>query len=85
MPFTVCPVSVGDSATLVYDVVLFATRAMPLDTVNSVGAHRTRWARNARIDELSRKYTGKDYGTEIQSERAVLRIAADRVHAKSLG
>ncbi len=39
----------------------------------------------AHIDELSRKYTGRDYGTEIQSERVVLRIAADRVHAKSLG
>ncbi len=38
----------------------------------------------AHIDQLSRKYTGQDYGTEIQSERVVLRIAADRVHTKNL-
>ena len=32
----------------------------------------------AHIDELSQKYTGGPYGTEIQSERVVLRIAPDR-------
>jgi PPOX class probable F420-dependent enzyme len=31
------------------------------------------------IDACSRRYLGKDYPTEIQSERAILRIAPDRV------
>lgn len=32
----------------------------------------------ASINELSRKYTGEDYGNEIQSERVVLQITPDR-------
>lgn len=32
----------------------------------------------ANIDALSRKYMGKDYGNEIQSERVILKIAPTR-------
>ena len=32
----------------------------------------------AHIDSLARKYTGADYGNPIQSERVILKIAADR-------
>ena len=31
----------------------------------------------AHIDALSRKYTGADYATQIQSERVILKIAPD--------
>ncbi|MCU1454514.1 MAG: pyridoxamine 5-phosphate oxidase-related FMN-binding [Acidimicrobiales bacterium] len=34
----------------------------------------------AHIDTLSRKYTGGDYGTAIQSERVILKIQPDTVH-----
>ncbi|MPZ53308.1 MAG: TIGR03618 family F420-dependent PPOX class oxidoreductase [Acidimicrobiia bacterium] len=30
------------------------------------------------IDKLSRKYTGNDYGAEVQSERVILKISPDR-------
>ena len=36
----------------------------------------------AHIDALSRKYTGGDYATPIQSERVILKIRPDRVHAR---
>jgi PPOX class probable F420-dependent enzyme len=39
-------------------------------------------AARAHIDELSRKYTGKDYGTTIQSERVILRIRPERQLAR---
>jgi PPOX class probable F420-dependent enzyme len=32
----------------------------------------------AHIDELSRKYTGNDYGNAVQSERVIVKIAPDR-------
>ncbi|HET6949255.1 MAG TPA: TIGR03618 family F420-dependent PPOX class oxidoreductase [Acidimicrobiales bacterium] len=32
----------------------------------------------AHIDQLSRKYTGKDYGNPIQSERVILKVAPRR-------
>jgi PPOX class probable F420-dependent enzyme len=32
----------------------------------------------AHIDSLSRKYTGADYATPVQSERVILKIAPDR-------
>ena len=32
------------------------------------------------IDELSRKYTGNDYGTTVQSERVIVRITPERIH-----
>ena len=32
----------------------------------------------ASIDALAQKYWGRDYDNEIQSERVILRIAADR-------
>lgn len=31
------------------------------------------------IDELSRRYTGSDYGNPIQTERVVVRVRPDRV------
>jgi PPOX class probable F420-dependent enzyme len=40
-------------------------------------------AARAHIDELSRRYTGKDYATPIQSERVVLRMAPTRVYKKA--
>ena len=48
-----------------------------------VGEIRGQEARD-NIDELSRKYMGKDYGTEIQSERVVLQIAPTRQRASNL-
>ena len=36
------------------------------------------------IDELSRKYTGNDYGTTIQSERVIVRITPERIHKNGL-
>lgn len=36
-------------------------------------------AAREHIDELSRRYTGKDYGPTIQSERVILRIQPERV------
>jgi PPOX class probable F420-dependent enzyme len=36
------------------------------------------------IDHCSRVYTGKDYATPIQSERAILRITPDRIHRNNL-
>jgi PPOX class probable F420-dependent enzyme len=38
----------------------------------------------AHIDALSRKYTGHDYATQVQSERVILQIAAERVHKHNL-
>ncbi|HSL58214.1 MAG TPA: PPOX class F420-dependent oxidoreductase [Acidimicrobiales bacterium] len=32
----------------------------------------------ADIDRLAQKYTGKDYASEVTSERVILKIAADR-------
>ena len=32
----------------------------------------------ALIDALSQRYMGQDYGTAIQSERVILKIAPDR-------
>ena len=37
-------------------------------------------AARENIDELSRKYTGNDYGTTIQSERVIVRITPERIH-----
>ena len=37
------------------------------------------------IDALSRKYLGKDYGTQIQSERVILKIAPTRQRGNNLG
>lgn len=34
----------------------------------------------ADIDALSQKYLGKPYGTQIQSERVILKITPDRQH-----
>jgi len=48
-----------------------------------VGEIRGQEARD-NIDELSRKYMGKDYGTQIQSERVVLQIAPTRQRASNL-
>jgi PPOX class probable F420-dependent enzyme len=31
----------------------------------------------AHIDELSRKYTGKDYGNTVQTERVIVKVAPD--------
>ena len=36
----------------------------------------------ADIDALSQKYLGQPYGTEIQSERVILKIAPDRQHLR---
>lgn len=36
------------------------------------------------IDHCSRVYTGHDYGTPIQSERAILRITPGRIHRNNL-
>lgn len=36
----------------------------------------------AHIDELSRKYTGKDYGNPIQSERVIVKVAPDHQFAR---
>ncbi|MBI2709043.1 MAG: PPOX class F420-dependent oxidoreductase [Actinobacteria bacterium] len=36
------------------------------------------------IDELSHKYTGHDYSNPIGTERVVLRIAVERVHANGV-
>jgi len=36
----------------------------------------------AHIDALSRKYTGHDYATPIQSERVILKIAPVRQYAR---
>jgi general stress protein 26 len=36
------------------------------------------------IDMLSRKYTGKDYGTQIQSERVILKITPTRQRTNGL-
>jgi len=33
----------------------------------------------AHIDELAQRYTGSDYEPEIESERVLLRIRADRL------
>ena len=41
-------------------------------------------AARENIDELSRKYTGNDYGTTIQSERVIVRIAPERIHKNGL-
>lgn len=35
-------------------------------------------AARADIDDLSHKYVGRPYGTEIKSERVILKIAPDR-------
>jgi PPOX class probable F420-dependent enzyme len=36
----------------------------------------------AHIDELSRKYTGNDYGNPIQSERVIVKVAPDHQFAR---
>jgi PPOX class probable F420-dependent enzyme len=41
-------------------------------------------AARENIDELSRKYTGNDYGTTIQSERVIVRITPERIHKNGL-
>ncbi len=38
----------------------------------------------AHIDRCAQRYTGDDYAPEIQSERVVLRITPDRVHARNV-
>jgi PPOX class probable F420-dependent enzyme len=46
-----------------------------------VGEVETATTEGARehIDQLARRYTGDDYGSEVQSERLLLRIRPDRV------
>lgn len=46
-----------------------------------VGEVRGEEAR-AHIDALSRRYTGKDYGTAIGSERVVLRVEPEHVNRR---
>jgi PPOX class probable F420-dependent enzyme len=41
-------------------------------------------AARENIDELSRKYTGNDYGNPIQSERVIVRITPERIHKNGL-
>ena len=53
------PVSVGDSAAFVNDVLELALRAMALDKRNAVGDHRKRCPRTLRIASLSRRPRGK--------------------------
>ncbi|QGG94312.1 PPOX class F420-dependent oxidoreductase [Actinomarinicola tropica] len=36
------------------------------------------------IDALSRRYTGNDYGAQIQSERAIVRITPEKLHKNNL-
>lgn len=36
----------------------------------------------AHIDELSRKYTGNDYGNTVQSERVIVKVAPDHQFAR---
>ena len=36
----------------------------------------------AHINVLSNKFTGADYATPIQSERVILKIAADEIHVQ---
>lgn len=50
-------------------------RGRVVDTVRGEAAR-------ADIDALSRKYTGRDYATPIQSERVVLKIEPERVVKK---
>ena len=38
----------------------------------------------AHIDRCAQRYLGKDYPTEIQSERVVLQISPERVHVRGL-
>lgn len=38
----------------------------------------------AHIDALSRRYTGNDYGAQIQSERAIVRITPEKLHKNNL-
>ena len=38
----------------------------------------------AHIDALSRKYMGKDYGNEIQTERVILKVAPERQRGNAL-
>ena len=38
----------------------------------------------AHIDRCSQRYLGKDYPTEIQSERVVLQVTPDRVHVRGV-
>ncbi|HSJ27621.1 MAG TPA: PPOX class F420-dependent oxidoreductase [Acidimicrobiia bacterium] len=42
--------------------------------VDTIGGREAR----EHIDALSRRYFGRDYANEIQSERVILKIAADR-------
>jgi PPOX class probable F420-dependent enzyme len=42
--------------------------------VDTVGGQEAR----EHIDALSRRYKGRDYSSQIQSERVILKIAADR-------
>ena len=36
------------------------------------------------IDQLSRKYEGKDYGTQIQSERVILKVQPEKLHLNNV-
>lgn len=38
----------------------------------------------AHIDEVSRRYTGQDYQGTVQSERAIVKIAPERLHKNNL-
>ena len=49
-----------------------------LSVVGEIEEITTEGARE-HIDELSHRYTGDDYGTEIQSERVLLKIRPERV------
>jgi len=49
-----------------------------LSVVGALEEVTTEGAR-AHIDELARRYTGSDYEPEIESERVLLRIRADRL------
>jgi len=48
-----------------------------LSVIGEVEAITTEGARE-HIDKLSRRYTGGDYSTPIETERVILRIAPDR-------
>ena len=38
----------------------------------------------AHIDALARRYTGRDYANEIQSERVIVQVAPDRQRSQNL-
>ena len=41
-------------------------------------------AARAQIDELARKYTGKDYANPIGSDRAILRVEVEHLHKNNI-